>query len=333
MLPIRPPRSPITPYPRGWYMVCLSSELPVKGVLPLHYFDREIVAFRTEDGRAHVVDAHCPHLGAHLGHGGTVQGCQIRCPFHGWHYDAESGQCQKIPYAPEAKIPQRAQLRTWPVHEVSGLVMVYYDEEHQAPTWRIPDLVQEDGDNWTEWRETRWKVRARLQDVAENDLDSAHLPVLHQFSQGVLESKVETDGPRLEVHMKVLINLDTFGLSGTTTSPLDTVKYGLSYGYIRQSTDLGMLQIKSRTLGNTTPIDDTYLDMRLLHSIRKTGNPQMDEMIQANYYNTFKTAVDQDIVVWENKIYLTKPLLCEGDGPIGAFRKWSRQFYAEESTR
>lgn len=329
MLPVKPPRSPLTPYPRGWYMVSLSSELPVGAVRPLRYFDREIVAFRTEDGKAHVVDAHCPHLGAHLGHGGTVEGGCLRCPFHGWLYDGESGQCARIPYA--GKVPPGARLRTWHVHEVSGLIMVYYHEQEEPPTWTIPDLLRPEQGEWTEWRETRWRVRARLQDVAENDLDSAHLPVLHGFSNGVNSSRVTTEGPRLNVHMVVDLNLDTFGLPGTAQAPIDTVKYGLSYGYIRQTVDLGPLQVSSRTLGNTTPIDDEYLDMRLLHSIRKTGNEAMDAMIEQNYYHTFKTAVDQDIVVWENKVYLTRPLLCEGDGPIATFRKWSRQFYAESA--
>ena len=46
-----------------------------------------------------IVDAYCPHLGANLGVGGRVHGNCIECPFHGWQFDGESGQCVKIPYA------------------------------------------------------------------------------------------------------------------------------------------------------------------------------------------------------------------------------------------
>ena len=38
----------------------------------------------------------------------------------------------------------------------------------------------------------------------------------------------------------------------------------------------------------------------------------------------------QDIAIWENKIHLEKPLLCDGDGPIAQLRKWARQFYSED---
>ena len=37
--------------------------------------------------------------------------------------------------------------------------------------------------------------------------------------------------------------------------------------------------------------------------------------------------LEQDIPVWENKKYISPPMLCDGDGPVGKFRKWSKQFY------
>ena len=78
------PNAPLLPpYPRGWYTIADSDDLAPGDVLPIHAFGREFVVFRGEDGEAHVLNAHCPHLGAHLGHGGKVCGNQIRCPFHG----------------------------------------------------------------------------------------------------------------------------------------------------------------------------------------------------------------------------------------------------------
>jgi hypothetical protein len=38
--------------------------------------------------------------------------------------------------------------------------------------------------------------------------------------------------------------------------------------------------------------------------------------------------LEQDIPIWEHKVYFDRPVLCDGDGPIGLFRKWSRQFYS-----
>jgi len=35
------------------------------------------------------------------------------------------------------------------------------------------------------------------------------------------------------------------------------------------------------------------------------------------------------LIVWDNKKYRPKPLLCDGDGPILAWRKYFRQFYVD----
>jgi len=40
-----------------------------------------------------------------------------------------------------------------------------------------------------------------------------------------------------------------------------------------------------------------------------------------------------DFIVWNNKKYRPRPLLCDGDGPVLQFRKWFKQFYdADAST-
>lgn len=68
----------------GWFMIGSSAEFPVNEVRPLHYFGEDLVAYRNESGELHVLQAHCPHPGAHLGHGGKVVGDCLGCPFHGW---------------------------------------------------------------------------------------------------------------------------------------------------------------------------------------------------------------------------------------------------------
>ena len=65
------PRIDLPPYPRGWFAVASSDELQPGEVRPIHYFGEELVLFRSRMGTAHVFDAYCPHLGAHLGHGGA----------------------------------------------------------------------------------------------------------------------------------------------------------------------------------------------------------------------------------------------------------------------
>ena len=84
--------------PFGWYFVGYSDELKPGDVKPLRYFEREQVLFRNDDGEVGLLDAHCPHLGAHIGYGGKVTGKSVACPFHGWQFKTD-GFCSAIPYA------------------------------------------------------------------------------------------------------------------------------------------------------------------------------------------------------------------------------------------
>lgn len=69
-------------------------------VIHHHSFPGEQLAvFRGQDGKAYVLDAYCPHLGANLAVGGRVVGSCIECPFHGWQFQGNDGKCVRVPYA------------------------------------------------------------------------------------------------------------------------------------------------------------------------------------------------------------------------------------------
>ena len=93
--------------------------------------------FRTRAGRARVLDAYCPHLGAHLGEGGRVVGETVRCPFHGWQYDG-SGKCVGIPYC--KRIPPRARAcARGRCASATGMIFVWHHAEGKPPCWEVPE--------------------------------------------------------------------------------------------------------------------------------------------------------------------------------------------------
>ena len=125
-------------FPMGWYSVSRSHELAVGEVKRVHAFDRELALYRTRTGQAVLQDAFCPHLGAHLGVEGKVVGESLRCPFHGWRFDT-SGKCVEIPYCDE--IPDRAQIRMWPVEEKNGEIYIWFHPENTEPKFSLPGKV------------------------------------------------------------------------------------------------------------------------------------------------------------------------------------------------
>lgn len=141
------------PYPNGWYEVMRSSELSPGSSKAISMNGLHLAVFRSSDEKKQVfvTDAYCPHLGANLGVGGRVHGSCIECPFHGWQFDGETGQCTSVPYA--AKVPNFIKIKVWPSKEVNGLILVWYDAEGRDPYFMIPEVP--------EIKKGQWKYRGR----------------------------------------------------------------------------------------------------------------------------------------------------------------------------
>ena len=136
-------RVDLPPYPRGWFAVATSDELAPGDVARHLYFGQELVLFRTESGTPALFDAHCPHLGAHLGHGGKVRGETLVCPFHHFQFGID-GSCTAMPYG--KRIPPGAKAQRWHLRERHGVILAWHCPKRSEPDWEMPDF---DDRNWT----------------------------------------------------------------------------------------------------------------------------------------------------------------------------------------
>lgn len=308
--------------PSGWFQIGYSHDLGPGDVKPLKYFGTDLVMFRTEDGELSVLDAFCPHLGAHLGHGGTVKGNEIECPFHAWRFGPD-GRCAAVPYAKHQ--PRKAQLTRWHVRELANLIMCWYHPDGGPPSWEIPEEIPEWGtrdgvrnDDWTEWETADWVVNSCNLEMAENAVDAAHFRYLHGTTN-LPQSEATFDGPVQRV----------FSSTGMETprGPVDGSVESLSYGF-----GMGVVRFKglaeTLNIGTTTPIDHDRVHLRFNFSVKKLGGADITRGVGAAFVREVKRQVEQDIPIWENKVHLDKPLLCDGDGPIASYRRWAEQFYA-----
>ncbi len=307
-------RFPFPTFPKGWFQVAYSDELLPGKSLPLHYFGKELVLFRGQDGVARMLDAYCAHLGAHLGHGGVVEDNSIRCPFHGWRFDG-CGTCVEVPYA--KKIPPRARQAAHPLCEKNGMIMMWNDAEGGPPTFDIPSLSEYGSEEWTPYERRRWKVRTCNQEMAENSVDSAHFHYLHG-TQNMPESEAVIDGPILRVKSTTGMSTPRGGVDGT----VESTSYGFGFSTIRFR---GI--VETLLIGTNTAIDEEYVDLRFSFSVRRLGEVSLTRGVGKAFMAEVTRQLEQDIPIWEHKVYFERPLLCDGDGPIGIFRRWCRQFY------
>ena len=307
---------PFPPYPNGWFQIAYSDELATGQILSLEYFGTALVAFRDAAGKASVLDAYCTHLGAHLGVGGKLKDGTIQCPFHGWCFNG-AGECVEVSYA--KKIPPKASTRSWPTVEVNGLLLVWFHAEGAAPTFQIPRLPEIGTDEWTPYERRRWKIRTRNQEMAENAVDSAHFHFLHGTTNQP-ESKADVDGHILHVVSTTGMSTPRGGIDGT----VESTSHGFGFSTVRFRGLVDTLLVSS-----TTPIDDEHVDHRFSFTIKKLGDNDVTRGVGKAFIREVTRQLEQDIPVWENKIYRDPPILCDGDGPVGIFRKWCKQFYTQ----
>lgn len=310
-----PARSFPFPLPNGWFAVGYSDELAPGRVLERHYFGQPLALFRAENGPARVLDAYCPHLGANLARGGKVEGDSLRCPFHGWRF-ASDGTCVEIPYA--QRVPPKARIGAWPVVERNGAIWVWRHAEGKPPTWEVPEIPELSDADWTAPDRYRWKIRSRNQEMGENAADRAHFRYVHGTME-VPESEVTVDG----VWRRSLQRSKMLTPRGPVDGCIDANTFGFGCGFTRFT---GICETVLMTM--TTPIDDEHCDVRFDFVQRKENGEAPRGGVGAAIIRDVVKQLGEDIPIWENKAYLERPVLCDGDGPIAEFRRWSQQFYS-----
>jgi len=307
------------PLPFGWFCVGYPEDFPVGEARPLYYLERHLVGWRDHDGEVHVNDAFCPHLGAHLGHGGHVEGCELVCPFHAWQWDAE-GANTKIPYS--ERVNRKAHLRPYPTIERNGVVLIWYHPHDEPPLWEIPSVPELNGDpEWSTLIRTSHEIEASVQEMAENAVDSAHFRYVHNtatvpeleeyttgFPEAVMRSSQKFRTPRGVVEGRLETHAWGPGMSLVSfTGIVDTLNYAV-----------------------TTPIDNDRCVVRFNFRFKTMG----DEQTTRNVGRAFVAEVDKQVLedkpIWEHKAHLVRPALADGDGPFMKFRRWFSAFYAEE---
>jgi cholesterol 7-dehydrogenase len=208
------PRGKCPPfYPNGWYRFLNSDELRVNEVKYLDYCGRHIAMFRGTNNTVYAVHAFCSHMGANLGTGGKVKHTQcIQCPFHGWIFNGETGECvvsaeslvkkhiEQFEYNNGVKEPVRTsenksylkkchegsvQLKTYQVREINGSIFVWLDSrkkfEDNPPYEPFEKKIQ------LNYRgESINFVNCHVQEIPENGADIRHFDFLHTKFIGFL---------------------------------------------------------------------------------------------------------------------------------------------------
>jgi nitrite reductase/ring-hydroxylating ferredoxin subunit len=306
-------RYPFPTTPTGWFHIAVAADVPGDRMVPLHYFGRELALGRTDNGTVVLVDAYCPHLGAHLGWGGAIEGGQIVCPFHGWRFD-ERGRNVEIPYA--ARPNRSACLRLWETAEVNGNLLAWHDASGGGPTFSVPTLAEAEDPRFVRVDGERFFLRTHVQEVMENTVDAAHFQFVHR-TEGFGAPRLHAEGPML----RSVAPVEFVTPRGTVPGEVESELWGLGIDVVRPR---GILE--AAVIFAVTPVDDEVVEAGYTFFVPRAPGGGVSRLGQG-LMRDFAKQVSQDQPIWEHKSYRPRPALAAGEGAITRYRRWASQFY------
>ncbi len=328
-------------YPRGWFQVGWSDDVPVGTVQALRYFGKDLVCWRGEDGQINVLDAYCRHLGAHLGVKGRVDGNDIQCPWHGWRWNGE-GRNTLIPYSAQ-RCKDNVRIEKYRAIDWYGRIIVWHDWAGETePAWQPPPVPELDGEGaarfypLTSALRTVHRIRVHPQMIVENAADPYHVEYVHGAGEPATTLGFEVDGHHLHATIKAVFGAGKESTWLTPNGRVDTElvydTYGIGLGFVRFPAEI----VETLLISGHTPVDDEYTDYFMSVIPRRDSGDAADapdpsgrtgRWVAAQHY-----VVTQDFFTWENMQHLPSPAFAPEEArDYAALRRWAHQFYPPES--
>lgn len=158
---------PLPAWPDTWYIVTRAKDIAPGKIFSGEIAGRSFVIFRAQSGALAAIDAHCPHMGAHLA-GGQVVGEQLRCSLHNGKIDHHGN----LDFPSKCK---QKKARVWPVAERFGLVFLF------AGSGAAPDLPCPADMAQFEWLPGKPVLfRTDWYALMINGFDILHMKTIHQ---------------------------------------------------------------------------------------------------------------------------------------------------------
>lgn len=128
--------------PNYWYAALLSKELAPGQVKEVVFWRRSFALYRGMDGVLRCVENRCAHRNLKLSLG-QVEGCTLRCAYHGWAYDG-GGALVDMPHNDFGK-KLKVQLESIPVAERYDMIWIFPGDRALSAQRSIPTIPEIEG--------------------------------------------------------------------------------------------------------------------------------------------------------------------------------------------
>jgi 3-ketosteroid 9alpha-monooxygenase subunit A len=210
--------------------------------------------------------------------------------------------------------------KPWPILERNQMVLVWHDIEKQEPDY-LPNKIDACySEEWSDYGMASFVVKNNCRELIDNMADKGHFGPVHQapFEDFWNEAKDHTYTQEMTADSPIL-GRDLFSHA----------KYeGPAYMTTYMSAVHDGAKVESRLLVSHIPLTLTSFIINFGVMVKKVPGMSQEEedVFVQGYIDANNFAFGQDVAIWENKIYIPDPVVCDGDGPLHKLRKWYGQF-------
>ncbi|MEA4929286.1 MAG: aromatic ring-hydroxylating dioxygenase subunit alpha [Candidatus Limiplasma sp.] len=317
-----------------WYGILDAKEIKGNGPIGVTRLGEKLVLWKSNDGNLHCVYDQCCHRGASLSAGKVVHDT-VRCPFHGFAYDA-SGKVVLIPANGSAsRVPDQYHVHAYKVVEKYGIVWLWYgdyaDDLPEIPFFR----ELREGFSYGGFSET-WPVHYTR--AIENQLDVVHLPFVHTNSIG-RGNRTVVNGPVVtwdDTLMTFYVNNVMDDGVVKPLKPKEIINYKDFFHLQLQMPNMWQNIISSqiRIVAIFAPIDESNTRIYLRFYQRFMKVPVLKQLVHgvSNISNRFILHQDRRVVLTQlpkkSELKMGENLI-QGDAPIMEYRKKRAQLKGE----
>ena len=343
---MRPPPQ----FAHDWFSPLRSSDVAPGTITNFTFMGHELIAFRDSAGTVKVLDAQCPHFGAHRGVGGrVVDGC-VRCPFHGLHFDGD-GQCVKGDFVKDARYLRHVKSPPWTVREAAESIFIWHGPDRQRPARPLPFAEPGFFDGWSPpvTNAGRRLAPTNLFFPTENIIDIQHFYAVHFWKLHSIAKHPgeDEDGNFTSVMRMTWVAgaqsrwawLRRLGQAYHSEFDFDIriLGPGMALALSTLTPEQGSLQIMNIIL--MTPVNETDCHIRVVSAVKRTIDHPLNRLAKrivgkgledllARVFLAIATKdFDGDEMIWTHRRFLVNPKPLPDDGPIIAYRKWCERFW------
>ncbi len=220
-----------------------------------------------------------------------------------------------------------ADLEPTPVLERVGLLMTWRHPRGGPPEWALPDW---DESGFSAVRGVHTRVSTHPQDTSENSVDLGHFSTAHGYKDVHIHKPIEVADQRLSITYRMVRSVPNTRLSMPVQFAVDMWGLGLSivtFGVID-------MPFEARLFILASPSDVGKVELRAVTQVRVRGGlllnavaPWVRDVANRFVLHSVSHDVEQDRSMWEHRQVMPRPRVVQGDGPIGRYRSYVRQFY------